>query len=325
MAYNREVLKLKDFQGDPLEYEEFFRRILYNMNSTDIQHTEIVNDLLSLFNTNRSSTVIECAIKTLYAMCIKLSPSMIVPVIEIGSVLETYSLCINNYTEINQNEYTAWIELVRLITQSTIIHRECVFIMVCRISFIEEIRKMVKIYLNENISINSIKLSTVILKYKNILNENEIFLLLKKYITLLGNNDIFISKESSFFIKEYSNCNNIDIYSIIKENQLDIIDSLDNYIRDIFQHLPLLTKQCVISTLKTTNLIKIPLEIKNILKIKTKDNNISKKTVRYILLNEDTVENNHIININLSDDYYSKKDLSHLLTESKPHPSCIEY
>ncbi|KAI5168048.1 hypothetical protein NEIRO03_2681, partial [Nematocida sp. AWRm78] len=24
MAYNREILKLKDFQGDPLEYEEFF-------------------------------------------------------------------------------------------------------------------------------------------------------------------------------------------------------------------------------------------------------------------------------------------------------------
>ncbi|KAI5168670.1 hypothetical protein NEIRO03_2609, partial [Nematocida sp. AWRm78] len=160
MAYNREILKLKDFQGDPLEYEEFFRRILYNTNSTDIQHTEIVNDLLSLFNTNRSSTVIECAIKTLYAMCIKLSPSTIIPVIEIGSVLETYSLCVN-YTGISQDEYKDWVNLVRLITQSTIIHRECVFIMVCRISFIEEIRKMIKIYINGNISINSIKLSTV--------------------------------------------------------------------------------------------------------------------------------------------------------------------
>ncbi|KAI5137425.1 hypothetical protein NEAUS07_1964 [Nematocida ausubeli] len=341
MMHTRRLIDLKDFQGDHLEYEEYFRRMAGQAKASEASCKEIMQDAFSLLCEERSSTVIECAMKLIHAMGIKISPSVVQPLIEIGDVLEVYSAHARTGI-IEESQEEEWYGLINAILKMDTLISAGTLDIVARATVLKSVRDQVRRHLKTVVSVNAIRLASVLLKSKEYFIEDseqtkcELCRLFEKYVLYLGNEDIFLSKEATFFLIAYKKylsaleAKESDFYRMIKEiesrHQVPI-QSFDNYLRNIFYHLPPAIRTRVSEIIAQSNCAACTLsaEIRAFLNIQTLDNHLAKKTIRCILLDEDITECSANIDINFSEDSYINKDLSHLFSDVHVHASCIEY
>ncbi|KAI5192219.1 hypothetical protein NEMIN01_1888 [Nematocida minor] len=333
-----ELQNIKDFNGEPVEYEEYFRRLLEEIRASEIDADEIKTKLFSLLVKERSSTVIECTIKVLHSLDIEIMPSRIRPLMEIGDVLKVYAIHILHpkIKKEVEEETEEWAGLVSALFKAEIFISAPVLKMASKLSAIPIVKTIADEFIDAQLSINSIRLSSTLLDNPHY-SRTESARLSKMFgrcAGAIGDMDTFISQEASHFLLSYYQKIRMDgktdkssfyerIKSVQNSNSLHFRDkSCDNYIRDIYTHLPERTKE----QLKQEIAKKEPQCINSILDIPNMPvHTISKKTVRHVLSQETAPEESHEIALSLTDDYYKDKDLSHLFTTQPYHSNCVEY
>lgn len=340
-----ELYSIRDNSGDYFEYEEYFRRVLLKIRETRIENKEIEKSLLEMLSEERSSAVIECTIKLLHSLDMEIPPGIVRPLIRIGDVLSTYSLYIldkNRKIEPSLKDIEEWKDLIRTSIESEIFLHYTTMEMISKLSSIPEIGCALDKAIEESkaLSVNVLRLCTVFLEKNTYFYTGDTLLdrgselerVFHEAVCLIGHSNTYLSNSASCFLLAYRknipNISDKEFYCNLRSVQnTDVfasgINSTDNYIRDIYVHLPQ-KKQAQLKEEIENNRID---RLSTVLDIPQKILQVSKKTIRYILTEHIKTEEASVERtLSLSDDYYKERDLSHLFTEKHTHHSeCIEY
>lgn len=341
-----ELSRIENHNGDYLEYEEYFRRVFLEVKKSKVSKEELKSKIFPMLDKERSSVVIESTIKLLHSLEIEIPIEKILPLVEIGDVLSTFSIYIlEKKTEIDlsSENILRWKYLIKKMVKSENILQDIFMRVVSKISYNPEIRELVSELLLD-LSVNSLRLCTVLLKEGYFSSENEeVSRVFSSSVSLLGDFNLFLSSSASSLLlsyREYFKIPETIFYERIRAtkygniNGFLIVKSVDNFIRDIFKLLPKKERSEIIEDVKNKK------KIFSIFKL-PKDSVISRKIENFIInfseeeetRYEQTNKNEEVHDrvkynergIDLSNDYYSSKDLSNLFRSTSDHSSCVEY
>ncbi|KAH9387269.1 uncharacterized protein NEMAJ01_2165 [Nematocida major] len=311
---------IRNYKGEHFEYEEYFRRVLEEIESVQTDRSTAIDTLFSLLSPSRSSSIIECAIKVLHSVGASILPDRILPVLEIGDSLELFCMHVLS-TEMPAG--ADWAPFTQALLKTETLLPFNALKIFCRLVEFESVRTLLAAHLENSFSVNAVRLSKALLGQKQHFSAL-LHTLSIKYLRLIGSEDSFLSKEAAFFSLAYRNAHSestaFSLHGLLHERPE--IASYDNYVRDVFMLLP----QDVQSDISKSAYQNPP----NISFICTLLNlpghiSLSKRTLKHVSLNEPPSEEQGQLSIALSDDYYKRKNLSHLFSDHETHHSCIEH
>lgn len=332
LQYCSVIKRIKNYNGEPTEYEELFARILEETETMSKQekeelHKQVINELI---NTERSSTVIECAIKLLHNMNIQvLLPSSVTPLISIPYVLDTYSVyCLARLQEIIRKENENELNILSAaalwscnMLPSSFLH------LIARILSFPDIEKTVRKFLSSPTSslINRINLAQSIVQTGN---KHVFKYQVLELCTYIGDLDTFVSRAASIL---YSLCKNT-----YKDTEISISMctdsnrplSLENYLRDTYVYMNTSMQNNLLCLLQNipVNLDKITALFPN---MSFSCTTISNKLKKHITSIEEPISIfsssiQPIQSLTLNKAYSETKDLSHLYSGSRKKCQCVE-
>ncbi|KAI5191057.1 hypothetical protein NECID01_1287 [Nematocida sp. AWRm77] len=312
------VKELKDNQGEPAEYEEYFKRVLEKASTHEHNKSALCAQLMQIVgDSSRSSTIVECSIKLLHLLGDRvLLPDEVEGVIEKEGVLSVYALHIlERKSQISSWAGTVWTSLVSRALSSERALPYAFIVLLCYLCKHAEVQSMVAEFLaSEKNRCTSLRIASELLTTEH---AHMAVSMCSAYVSLIGNKDGFISREASCFYQRVKEV--FPEYSYSFDNRQ--IDSLGHFLRDGYVHFSGVCREEIKNALQRDVLVSAESLFPSIC-FECLD--VPKKIARSILFDKGSLTKDFISPIQLQNSYSSTKSLLHLFKETHDHIGCFE-